>query len=321
MLINVYSLGSPRLAHGAKSMKRAMARHLKAPSSTHQLSHDLSIGADSAVSSTAVPTARALTPGSNSGHMISSSAPPNIQNDREPVIGGNDDDYIPPATNDNGVSEQQEEEDEGADEFQRQRTPEENAERAMRLMESREAESNKENQAESSQPRPKKRMTDRQEGAVRMTWNSQNSNQDGGSQQPHHRSSSDRQILRPISKRNATDPPETTWHSPAKRAHVQTALTNDEDNIQASQEPPRVSQVYNIANEAAKRMTALQPKAPQTRKPWTEEETERLLELIEKFGRSWKQLKFEDRDLGILENRDQVALKDKARNIKFDFLK
>ena len=79
-----------------------------------------------------------------------------------------------------------------------------------------------------------------------------------------------------------------------------------------------------MANGAAKRITASQPKAPQSRRAWTEDETERLLELIDEHGTSWKELKLRDQEQperGVLMNRDQVALKDKARNMKFDFLK
>ena len=63
-------------------------------------------------------------------------------------------------------------------------------------------------------------------------------------------------------------------------------------------------------------------KPPQVRKGWTDEETQRLLELIIEFGTSWALLKSEDFAAGnILESRDQVALKDKARNMKMDYLK
>lgn len=296
-----------------------MARHLKAPNSARQASRNRvpPPGSDIQVASTAIPVARASTPESSRGPRVPSSAPANLQKGSEPVSGGNDDEWTPHANdNDGGLEPEQADEEEDA--FQTQQTHEENAERVMRLMESREAESNKENQAEWSRPRPKKHMTDPQEGAVRLGWDSQNMSQDGGFQ---HRRTSERHPLGPISKRNTPEPPETARPSPAKRARLRAAPSSDDDDIQTPQEPPRISQVYNIANEAAKRMTALQPKAPQTRKPWTEEETERLLELIVQFGTSWKELKHHDRNDEILIDRDQVALKDKARNMKFDFLK
>jgi hypothetical protein len=89
-------------------------------------------------------------------------------------------------------------------------------------------------------------------------------------------------------------------------------------------ESPAPSQLdnYKNANTQAKFMTSIQPKKPQIRKIWTDEETETLIELIEELGTSWKLLKErDDREKSILRSRDQVALKDKARNMKFDFLK
>lgn len=79
---------------------------------------------------------------------------------------------------------------------------------------------------------------------------------------------------------------------------------------------------YKKANEMAKRSVAVQAKKVQIRKAWTDEETETLISLIGDHGISWKLLKEQDNANGsILENRDQVALKDKARNMKFDYLK
>ncbi|KAF2665489.1 hypothetical protein BT63DRAFT_459069 [Microthyrium microscopicum] len=60
----------------------------------------------------------------------------------------------------------------------------------------------------------------------------------------------------------------------------------------------------------------------QERKKWTEEETSALIAYIEEFGTSWAQIQKEDANRGaILKVRDQVALKDKARNLKFEYLK
>lgn len=79
---------------------------------------------------------------------------------------------------------------------------------------------------------------------------------------------------------------------------------------------------YQKANEMAKRNVAVLPKKVQTRKTWTDEETETLISLIGDHGISWKLLKEQDNAHGSkLKHRDQVALKDKARNMKFDYLK
>jgi hypothetical protein len=58
------------------------------------------------------------------------------------------------------------------------------------------------------------------------------------------------------------------------------------------------------------------------RLPWSSRETSELIQLIEEFGTSWTLIKEMDNQRSqILTERDQVALKDKARNIKFATLK
>ena len=95
-----------------------------------------------------------------------------------------------------------------------------------------------------------------------------------------------------------------------------------QQNQQNLEQCPKPSQLANLkmANQQAKMIVALQPRKTQSRKPWTDEETETLIQLIEDEGISWSRLKDKDKKK-ILKHRDQVALKDKARNIKFDFLK
>lgn len=91
----------------------------------------------------------------------------------------------------------------------------------------------------------------------------------------------------------------------------------------ADQPPPaRVqSEAYKATNEVAKMTTAARTKKKvQTRKAWTDLETETLINLIQDHGTSWKLLK--DQDVNkVLLDRDQTSLKDKARNIKLDYLK
>lgn len=76
---------------------------------------------------------------------------------------------------------------------------------------------------------------------------------------------------------------------------------------------------YQTANMVAK-FKSSRLREPQIRRPWTNEETEALIELIGEYGTSWTFLKQRD-EQERLKRRDQVALKDKARNMKFDFLK
>lgn len=84
--------------------------------------------------------------------------------------------------------------------------------------------------------------------------------------------------------------------------------------------PPSQFVNYMNANKLAKFKNSSQVKGPQKRKAWTNEETEALIKLIEEYGTSWAFLKQRD-EMEKLKFRDQVALKDKARNMKFDFLK
>lgn len=126
-------------------------------------------------------------------------------------------------------------------------------------------------------------------------------------------------------KRFATEPVATSRLH--KKARTEDNPTKDENGATACQsqgKAPAPSQFesYKIANAHAKTITAQQPKRVQSRKAWTEEETERLINLIEEHGTSWKLLKEKDKNKGsVLKHRDQVGLKDKARNMKVDFLK
>lgn len=75
-----------------------------------------------------------------------------------------------------------------------------------------------------------------------------------------------------------------------------------------------------LAKEVIAKVRAQRP--VQKRKPWSKEETDQLLFLIAKYGTSWSAIKTLDQaGADILQLRDQVSLKDKARNIKFDYLK
>ena len=62
----------------------------------------------------------------------------------------------------------------------------------------------------------------------------------------------------------------------------------------------------------------------QVRRAYTEDEVDRLLEMVALFGTAWARILEEDaihEDGPLLQGRSQVQLKDKARNIKLDFLK
>lgn len=89
---------------------------------------------------------------------------------------------------------------------------------------------------------------------------------------------------------------------------------------------------YQRAKEGARqfsapRMEEQNEQKPQTRRKWTEDETRRFIKLVGKFGTSWSLIKQKDAayaDRGgepKLTERNQVQLKDKARNMVMDFYK
>jgi hypothetical protein len=84
--------------------------------------------------------------------------------------------------------------------------------------------------------------------------------------------------------------------------------------------PPTAREV----NEAARLTTAIARRTgglirPQQRQRWSEDETEHLINMIARHGCSWSNLIKIAGD-GFSANRDQGSLKDKARNLKVDFL-
>ncbi|KAE9990459.1 hypothetical protein EG327_001361 [Venturia inaequalis] len=121
--------------------------------------------------------------------------------------------------------------------------------------------------------------------------------------------------------------------SPPKRARIasQTTKTSDARALRGSPPGPD-SQEDDIPDSTnhrqvkamAKRNVALAKMgvAPRKRKEWTAAEERQLQSLIIDYGTSWAQLKAIDvEDENLLADRDQVALKDKARNMKLAFLK
>ena len=93
-----------------------------------------------------------------------------------------------------------------------------------------------------------------------------------------------------------------------------------------------LSQQWAQANVAAKMTVQAyrehnRDEKVQVRKPWSHAEVDRLMELIEINGPRYSKILQDDKnpemypDGPVLEYRNQVQLKDKARNIKLDFLK
>ena len=96
------------------------------------------------------------------------------------------------------------------------------------------------------------------------------------------------------------------------------------DNLPGSSQHEFVQQMAKQKVQAHKEDTYHQP---QVRRRWEQSETDRLYELIQLNGPRYAKILKDDQDGEMfpdgpmLQNRGQVQLKDKARNIKFDYLK
>lgn len=94
---------------------------------------------------------------------------------------------------------------------------------------------------------------------------------------------------------------------------------NDEDeDIPTSTAPPSYAVISETAKEILRQKHLGAPRKARQRIPWSEKDTELLINLIGAIGCSWAAME----ERGDFEHmRDQVALRDKARNIKVDFLR
>ena len=154
---------------------------------------------------------------------------------------------------------------------------------------------------------------------------------DEGSQLQVGSSNAARQhYLKPATKRPVPEPTSLKRRSPKKvrvQQKVNVRTFNDGRDVAHDEQEHELplSQAYDEyerVKASAKQRMAVVTKPPQSRSAWTGVETDMLHYLITEYGTSWKLLKNEDREQGhILEARDQVALKDKARNMKMDYLK
>ncbi|PQE24293.1 myb dna-binding domain protein [Rutstroemia sp. NJR-2017a BVV2] len=92
---------------------------------------------------------------------------------------------------------------------------------------------------------------------------------------------------------------------------------NDNDNDEEEEElqSPPFSQVASTARTITRHLA---PTRVQTRTPWSEDDNDQLISLIEQFGCSWALIEQQ----GNFEREvNQVALKDRARNMKVTFVK
>ena len=285
------------------------------------------------VASTAGPSVRALTPQNiHDDQIISSPVLAHVSNTQAPSA-DQIDSWTP---DDNG----EEEEEEGDIIIRR------NAQASLAYRTQREAESNKENVAEipeSQQIRTAKKRSiyDRDPLAERVApIDSQGSDQNGqeietssdeGFQLQEGSSNATRQRqLKPATKRPAPEPARPKRQTPKKvrvRENADVHALDDGIGVARDEQEAEVplSQSHNEyvrVNQSAKQKMAVVPKPPQSRNAWTSLETDMLHYLITEHGTSWKLLKNEDLKQGhVLQARDQVSLKDKARNMKMDYLK
>jgi hypothetical protein len=222
---------------------------------------------------------------------------------------------------------------------------------------------NKENVRSSQQltPRKKKRMfNEPQEDAWRVEWDEET--QGPSEQQEKPAASNKRQQDEEVSEddgfENDTRPVEVVREreiassshriepavsrSSTKRQRVEQSTRSESADHRSSREAEldanddnnnkrRYIGYVQSTSRSVQGVAMAQPKQPQTRVPWSQEEVIALIEYIEKLGTSWSNIKKVDESLDEdtnlpegpqhLTRRDQVSLKDKARNLKVDFLK
>jgi hypothetical protein len=105
----------------------------------------------------------------------------------------------------------------------------------------------------------------------------------------------------------------------AQAAPVPVADDDDDDDDDEEEEedpqPPSFSQVASTARTITRHLASTRV---QTRTPWSEDDNDQLISLIEQFGCSWALIEQQ----GNFEREvNQVALKDRARNMKVTFVK
>lgn len=333
-LLRLYGSASSPTALAATDYVKRLEASRKATLASEELSRQQNQQptSDIQVTATAGPSTKALEPPSSTYQSVTSSTTPaKIPNRREPQP---EDDWQAQEGDDSPLLPEPEE-------HLRQTISQAYAMRAQR-----QAESNKENIGISvSQPEStpgggrKSRYIDPQANAQRLGFDEsqelnridQRSQMDDPSEdegfQLQHGSADivQRRSLKPALKRSAPQPQRAERSLP-KKARTQEVSRSGRPEIvrgQINVEPsPSPMDEYRAANTSAKDIKTFQPKPPQTRRPWSEEETETLLTLIEEHGTSWALLLAEDKsERMVLQSRGQVALKDKARNMKMDYLK
>ena len=95
-------------------------------------------------------------------------------------------------------------------------------------------------------------------------------------------------------------------------------VDEEEDEDDDAYPPPTFPQASAVARVNVAHAQSRVSREPQRRIPWSEEDSMRLMDAIEQFGCSWSLIA---KNVDFDHPRDQVALKDKARNMKVTYLK
>jgi hypothetical protein len=148
----------------------------------------------------------------------------------------------------------------------------------------------------------------------------------------------------PLTQSSRQSPPRNLNTEESEEAQVAAAVRRHEKRRRLEQEQEREEELQDKALQASARAADEHPSstpyleisetakarkvtntrrvvqaAPRGRQPWTLEETELLIDLIGKRGCTWSAILKEGVHV-FSDVRDQVSLKDKARNIKVDYL-
>ena len=118
-------------------------------------------------------------------------------------------------------------------------------------------------------------------------------------------------IRAPFRQSNSTRLP-----SSSAPLRVESSTPFDSQNVYESSQAVNRRAKFEVARR--------KPRMAQQRTPYSEEETARLIELVETYGTSYAYIKqMDEKHPGdpSLQNRTQLQLKDKARNLKMDYLK
>jgi len=111
--------------------------------------------------------------------------------------------------------------------------------------------------------------------------------------------------------------------SSAKRQRQESDRTEEADDDEEEETPPvsRFKRSQALAKAANVTRHASGGNGRKPREAWSEEATNALIEYIEEYGCVWAKIKEMDKASdNLFEERDQVALKDRARNMKFTFM-